>query len=31
MLLSKFGEDSIIDKKGLTIADLGKNQDWLGI
>jgi len=30
-LLYKFGEDSIIDEKGHTIADLGKNQDWLGI
>ena len=29
-LLYKFGEDSIIDEKGHTIADLGKNQDWLG-
>ena len=30
-LLYKFGTDSIIDEKGHTIADLGKNQDWLGI
>ena len=30
-LLYKFGEDSIINEDGLTLADLGKNQDLLGI